>query len=162
VTVAFSLRCLARRCGHFSVVLSVALLPAIVAPCTAADHKVYSICDLAANAKSLQNTEVRVKAIYMTDQLEFSGLTDPTCPGLVMDLSFDTASLRKKQRSVKAFDLAIQGDASDLRLRKFEVEFTGTFRWDFDTKARETHNGLETPRGNFDLKRIWTFARWPT
>ena len=104
---------------------------------------------------------MRVKAIYETDLLEFSSLIDASCPSVVMDID-EPREPAATHRSVKAFDKAVQGDLGDLRLRRFEVEFTGTFRWDVSTGPRSRHNGLETPRGSLELSRVWTFARWPT
>jgi hypothetical protein len=138
---------------------SLLLLLHLPALCAASDDKVFSICELAANPMALRDTTVRVKGIFETDESEFSGLHDARCPGVVMGLYFPRAPA-KRHRSVNSFDSAVDGDVSDLRLRRFEVEFTGTFHWDLSPGPRELHNGLETPRGSLEMRRVWTFARW--
>jgi hypothetical protein len=129
--------------------------------CAAANDRVRSVCDLARDAPVLNGQSVRVLAVYETDLLEFSGLSDANCPGVVMDLDEPRAPL-KRHRSIEAFDRAVTGEVTDVRLRRFEIEFTGTFHWDSSSGPRELQNGLEAPRGSIEVRRIWTFARWRT
>ena len=121
--------------------------------------KAISICDLAAAAKDLDGTSVRVKAVFETDQLEFSGLSDSRCPGVHMSLEFAVDSAHR-HRSITNFERAVFGDIGDLRLRRLEVEFSGTFHWDAMPGERPQHNGLDEPRGAISMTRVWTYARW--
>jgi hypothetical protein len=149
-------------CPHLSSAARLALLLlCFPVACAASNGTAYSICDLARDASLLNNTTVRVKAVFETDLLEMSGLSDARCPGVHMALEDPPASV-KKHRSLEAFDKAVYGDVRDLRLRRFEIEFTGTFRWDATPGPREVANGLEKPRGSLKMRRIWTYARWRT
>jgi len=125
----------------------------------ASDGKVLSICDLARDPVELAGTTVRVKAIYITDRFEFSGLTDDRCPTVMMSL-YDSVEPPRKHRSVVAFDRAIAREKTLGKMQRFEVEFSGTFRWDDSPGPRETYSGIEIPRGRLDLRRVWTYARW--
>lgn len=146
-----------RFVGRTALLLLLALSPPPLS--VASDGKVLSICDLARDPAGLTGTTVRVKAIYLTDQFEFSSLTDNRCPSVVMSL-YDSVEPPKKHRSVIAFDRAIGKEKILGKMQRFEVEFSGTFRWDDTAGPRETHSGLEEPRGRLDLRRVWTYSRW--
>lgn len=112
---------------------------------------VRSICELSKDAQVLTGTVVRVRALFVSDNLEHSGLIDHGCPGVWMALY----SPEKKpwHRSVRNFYTAVDGDLLDTRLRTFDVEITGAF-------SPPTAPG--TVDSQLHLLRVWTFAKWRT
>jgi len=121
---------------------------------------VFSICELARMAEEAKSTNVRVRSVYLSDLHHGGVLIDKSCQGVVMSL--DRPSDEPRHRSIANFERALSGDISDLSLRQFETEFTGTVTWDTSTGERRDARGLEKPRGLITMQRVWSYAKWPT
>jgi hypothetical protein len=148
---------LRRVVGKAALVLLLALSSPLLS--VASEGNVLSICDLTRDPMALNGATVRVKAIYATDRFEFSGLTDDRCPAVVISL-YDAVDPPKKHRSVIAFDRAVAEEKMLGKMQLFEIEFSGTFRWDDSPGPRESFSGIKAPRGRIDLRRVWTYSKW--
>lgn len=97
-----------------------------------------SICDLAKLPKKSGAQVFRIKAIYVTDFIEYSFFADRNCPGVIVAL-FDTPG--ERSQSLKNFDRALEADGFGIfQSRVFSVDFLASFHSDIN----EIPGGLGT------------------
>lgn len=107
-----------------------------------------SICDLAKQRGTANGMHVRVKALFSTDLLERSFITDPQCPEVVV-APFDAAKPELDTKSMKRFDRAVRGRLSDSSARVFSFNISGKYIWRMD----------ETKSGAIYIEKVWSFKR---
>ncbi|MBB5877738.1 hypothetical protein [Xanthomonas sp. 3498] len=107
-----------------------------------------SICELAQRGKRISGAQVRVRAIFTSDLLERSVITDPKCPSVVV-IPFDAEESKLDMESMQRFDAAVAGELSDHTIRVFSVDVSGTYVW----------RGDEQPAGAIYIEKVWCFKR---
>ncbi|MDY4282971.1 hypothetical protein [Xanthomonas sp. LF06-19] len=107
-----------------------------------------SICELTQRGKEAGGAQVRVRAIFTSDLLERSVITDPKCPSVVV-IPFDAEESKLDVESIRRFDAAVAGKLSDHTIRVFSVDVSGTYVW----------RGDEQPAGALYIEKVWYFKR---
>jgi hypothetical protein len=79
--------------------------------------------------------------------LEHSGLKDRRCPAALL-APFESDD-KEQDPSMGKFDKAVTGNVSDLRMREFSIDVSGTFVWRVN----------ELPHGALMMKKIWRFRK---
>ena len=117
-----------------------------------------SVCELMRGGAQLDGRTVHVKAVYETDRSHFAALVDGRCRRVHVDLWYPIAQPR--DRSFEEFASAIEGELTDSRLRRFDVEIVGRFSWDGRPEPMpRSANGLRESRGRVDAAAIVSFRR---
>lgn len=107
-----------------------------------------SICELTQRGKEASGAQVRVRAIFTSDLLERSVITDPKCPSVVV-IPFDAEESKLDVESIRRFDVAVAGKLSDRAIRVFSVDVSGIYVW----------RGGEKPAGSIYIEKVWCFKR---
>ena len=134
-----------KRQAHRVILLAIVLTVAL--PATVEAGSGISICELVKHGEEMNGQPVRLSAIYFTDLLETSGIKDLRCPSVVLALF--GSDEEPQDPSIDKFDKAVAGRLSDLRLRRFSIDVSGTFVWRKD----------KMPHGALIMKKIWAFKR---
>jgi hypothetical protein len=106
-----------------------------------------SICSLVEKGLEMNNHSVRLKAIFFTDSLEYSNLSDTRCPNAVL-IPYYTKS-RRHDSGLDAFDSAIDQNGGLPGAVRFSVDVSGTFVWHLE----------ENPHGTIIIEKIWSFKQ---
>lgn len=106
-----------------------------------------TVCDLYKNAKAMSGRSVRLVAIYTTDRVENSTLTDSHCSKIWIT-PYD-ATTNVDRRSLRKFDDAVQGNLSDSGLRVLYVDLIGKY----------ILNSKKSQYGEFYIEKVIQFER---
>lgn len=111
--------------------------------------RVTSICELQQHRDKSSGVRVRLTAIYSSDLLERSTLSDDRCPMVIM-VPFDAPKRNQDLSSMRLFNKALEGGGiSDRSLRIFEVDISGKYVW---RKNEQIHGAIY-------IEKIWSFSK---
>jgi hypothetical protein len=135
-------------CGSIYFATSCSVIALSAGDPLTAGLTVTSICKLSEGGRRLSGAHVRVTAIYSSDLLERSTITDDDCPSVIL-VPYDAPDAKLDSASMRRFNNALQGELSDRSLRKYLVDVSGKYVW------REN----EIPHGAIYIEKVWSFKR---
>jgi hypothetical protein len=108
-----------------------------------------TLCELVASDSNSDGSRVRISAIFQTDGIESSVLSDPACPGSSMALSSENAP-GADEESIDSFDQLISSNPlSGSGYRKVKLDVTGVL-------SRRT-DGM--PSVVLHMEKVWSAKR---
>jgi hypothetical protein len=103
-----------------------------------------SICEIAQYGHRETGNILRLHAVYVSDLVERTVLTDPQCPSTSVEVVLSTKS--RPHESVEEFERAVRGDVvHDRAPREFYIDASVIYRWN---KAAPSQ---------VELMRVWNF-----
>jgi hypothetical protein len=117
------------------------LLPMTASPALQTQNETrISICALQQRGKAADGLRVRLKAVFETDALEHSSLSDPKCPGVVMDLPYPAK--RPWHKSVDDFQKRLSSALTDPKLGNYSIDISAEFRRKSVGVSEERRSGV--------------------